>query len=267
MQPFDLQDRSWSRSTNTKRRHDGRAVDPAWLRPGSGVLVWVVIDNPTAEEARILSDVFHFHELAIEDALERDPPSEDRVLRRLPLPDPARHRLPGAGSTASRRRTSISSSRRSSWSPFITARRDRSRKVDADLRAQQPGARRRHRGAAAPHVDAMVDNYRPEVEKLAGAARQAGDRGVREAEPEAGAADPRLQARRRLAAAGRAAAARRGRPAGPARVPADLRAAGVPLPRRPRPPRAAVGRGDVLPGSDLGHPRRAPVGGLEPVER
>jgi len=45
------------------------AVDPAWLRPGSGIVVWVVMDNPTPEEAKILSDVFHIHELAIEDAL------------------------------------------------------------------------------------------------------------------------------------------------------------------------------------------------------
>jgi magnesium transporter len=45
------------------------AVDPAWLQPGSGVWVWVDLDRPTPEEARILSDVFHFHEVAIEDAL------------------------------------------------------------------------------------------------------------------------------------------------------------------------------------------------------
>jgi magnesium transporter len=44
-------------------------VDPGWLRGDSGVWVWVDLDKPTAEEARILSDVFHFHELAIEDAL------------------------------------------------------------------------------------------------------------------------------------------------------------------------------------------------------
>jgi magnesium transporter len=44
-------------------------VDPAWLQPGGGILVWVVMDNPTDDEARILSDVFHIHELAIEDAL------------------------------------------------------------------------------------------------------------------------------------------------------------------------------------------------------
>jgi magnesium transporter len=45
------------------------SLDPAWLRPDSDIRVWVDLDNPTPEEARILTDVFHFHELAVEDAL------------------------------------------------------------------------------------------------------------------------------------------------------------------------------------------------------
>ena len=44
-------------------------VDPGWLDPSSGVLLWVDLLNPTKEEARILTDVFRFHELSIEDAL------------------------------------------------------------------------------------------------------------------------------------------------------------------------------------------------------
>ena len=44
-------------------------LDPAWLRPDSGVSVWVDFDKPTPAEARMLSEVFHFHELSIEDAL------------------------------------------------------------------------------------------------------------------------------------------------------------------------------------------------------
>ncbi len=44
-------------------------VDPAWIAPGSDTLVWVDMDKPTLEEARILSDVFHFHDLAVEDAM------------------------------------------------------------------------------------------------------------------------------------------------------------------------------------------------------
>jgi magnesium transporter len=43
-------------------------VDPAWLDPASGAKVWVDLAAPTAEELSILSDVFHFHPLAIEDA-------------------------------------------------------------------------------------------------------------------------------------------------------------------------------------------------------
>jgi magnesium transporter len=45
------------------------AIDPAWLRPDSKVWVWADIDHPTPDEARVLTDVFHFHELAVEDAL------------------------------------------------------------------------------------------------------------------------------------------------------------------------------------------------------
>ena len=44
-------------------------VDPAWIKPASGVSVWVDLDQPTADEAKVLSSVFHFHQLAIEDAL------------------------------------------------------------------------------------------------------------------------------------------------------------------------------------------------------
>jgi magnesium transporter len=44
-------------------------VKAEWLTPESGVWVWVDLDQPTPDEARVLSDVFHFHELAVEDAL------------------------------------------------------------------------------------------------------------------------------------------------------------------------------------------------------
>jgi magnesium transporter len=45
------------------------SMDPAWLAPDSRVILWVNFQDPTPEEARLLSDVFHFHELSIEDAL------------------------------------------------------------------------------------------------------------------------------------------------------------------------------------------------------
>lgn len=44
-------------------------IEPAWLEPGSGVTLWVDLAAPTPEEGRLLSDVFAFHPLAVEDAL------------------------------------------------------------------------------------------------------------------------------------------------------------------------------------------------------
>jgi len=44
-------------------------VDPKWLEPASNVNLWVDLSKPTPDEARILTDVFHFHPLSVEDAL------------------------------------------------------------------------------------------------------------------------------------------------------------------------------------------------------
>jgi magnesium transporter len=45
------------------------ALEPQWLGPGSRVLLWVDLAAPTPDEFRILSDTFHFHPLAVEDAI------------------------------------------------------------------------------------------------------------------------------------------------------------------------------------------------------
>ena len=80
---------------------DGRVevAGSASIRRGStpdnaGVL-WVDLCDPTPDEARLLSETFKFHELAIEDALAQVASPQGRVVRQLPLPDPARHQLPG----------------------------------------------------------------------------------------------------------------------------------------------------------------------------
>jgi magnesium transporter len=44
-------------------------LDPAWLAPASKMMLWVDLEAPTPEEGRVLTDVFHFHPLAVEDAL------------------------------------------------------------------------------------------------------------------------------------------------------------------------------------------------------
>jgi magnesium transporter len=45
------------------------ALDPEWLKPERRVKLWVDLSNPSESEGRVLADYFHFHELSIEDAL------------------------------------------------------------------------------------------------------------------------------------------------------------------------------------------------------
>jgi magnesium transporter len=45
-------------------------VEPDWLRAESDAKLWVDLNDPTTEEAKILAEVFHFHELSIEDAMD-----------------------------------------------------------------------------------------------------------------------------------------------------------------------------------------------------
>jgi len=53
---------------------DGKAeqvpsIDRAWLDPGSGVITWVDLAAPSVPESLILSDTFKFHPLSVEDAM------------------------------------------------------------------------------------------------------------------------------------------------------------------------------------------------------
>jgi magnesium transporter len=45
------------------------AVDPAWLAPDAPEFVWLNIDQPAETDRAVLQNVFHLHELAVEDAL------------------------------------------------------------------------------------------------------------------------------------------------------------------------------------------------------
>jgi magnesium transporter len=53
---------------NGQTRHVD-AVDPAWLAPDATEEVWVNLDQPKEDDRVLLESVFHFHELAVEDAL------------------------------------------------------------------------------------------------------------------------------------------------------------------------------------------------------
>jgi magnesium transporter len=51
------------------RTRQAERLDPAWLAAGAGASVWIDLTDPTPDDARILSEVFHFHELAVEDVM------------------------------------------------------------------------------------------------------------------------------------------------------------------------------------------------------
>jgi magnesium transporter len=54
------------RAGDTKRVE---RVEPEWLDPASAVTLWVDLSAPALDEGRILSDMFYFHPIAVEDAL------------------------------------------------------------------------------------------------------------------------------------------------------------------------------------------------------
>jgi magnesium transporter len=45
------------------------SIEPQWLKPDSDMKLWVDLAGPTPEELTVLTDVFHFHPLAVEDAV------------------------------------------------------------------------------------------------------------------------------------------------------------------------------------------------------
>jgi magnesium transporter len=141
------------------------AVDPAWIAAGSGVLLWVSLEQPTAKEARILSDVFHFHELAIEDALnEIHHPKIESYGDYLYLI------LHGIDFHARQHIfTTVDVDFFLSQQYLVTVHHAASRSISkvADICARNNHVLAEGTAALMHRiVDAMVDNYRPEVEKL-----------------------------------------------------------------------------------------------------
>jgi magnesium transporter len=140
-------------------------VDPTWLKPGSEVWVWVDLSDPTPEEARVLSESFQFHELSIEDALsEIHHPKVESYGHYLYL---ILHGIDFEESEHCFRTRDVDFFLGSQF--LVTVHPGTSRSLD-DMRQL---CRRNDRALgegpdALLHriVDAMVDNYRPEIDKL-----------------------------------------------------------------------------------------------------
>lgn len=152
------------------KRKDGRiecghAVDPAWLDRDSGVSFWVDLSAPTEDELRILSDVFRFHELAIEDAKDaiHHPKVEmyDGYLYLI---------LHGIAFHGAKHRFATHDVDFFLGPNYLVTVQDGTSRSVAQMRDVCP--RNDQVLADGPAgllhriIDAMVDNYRPEVEKL-----------------------------------------------------------------------------------------------------
>jgi len=151
--------------SNGRETRRADAIEPEWLLPKSGYFVWVDLQCPTEEEARILHEPFGFHELAIEDALKeiQTPKIESYgaylylILHGIDF-EAAQH-------TFATHEVDIFVGDQY----LVTVHDDHSRSVEKmrevcprnDFVLAEGPAALLHR-----IVDSMVDNYRPEVEKL-----------------------------------------------------------------------------------------------------
>ncbi len=149
---------------------DGRTqkadkVDPRWLAPGSTTVCWVDLEAATDEEASILRDVFHFHNLAIEDALSglQFPKAEtyDGYLYLV---------LHGIDFKASQHKFATHDFDFFLGPNYLVSLHDaRTRTITMVRETCLRNDRVLAGGAAAllhRLVDSIVDNYQPEVEKL-----------------------------------------------------------------------------------------------------
>lgn len=152
------------------KRRDGRietgqAVDPAWLDRDSGVSFWVDVAAPSDTELRVLADVFHFHELAIEDAkAEIHHPKVETYDGYLYLI------LHGIAFQSAKHRFSTHDVDFFLGANYLVTVHDGTSRSVAQMRDVCP--RNDQVLAEGPAgllhriIDEMVDNYRPEVEKL-----------------------------------------------------------------------------------------------------
>jgi magnesium transporter len=140
-------------------------VDPAWLKPGSGVMVWVDLDRPTEADGRVLLDTFHFHELAVEDAL-----SQSHHPKIETYGDHLYLILHGIDFSAKEHCFKTKDVDFFLGQQFlVTVHPGVSRSIGkiAEICQRNPHLLGEGPGMLMYRiVDAMVDNYRPEVEKL-----------------------------------------------------------------------------------------------------
>ena len=155
------------RDGNTRREEK---VDPAWLAPDAPEAFWLNIDTPTAQDRELLLNVFHFHELAVEDAMaSRHHPKVEGYDGFLYL---ILHGVGGQKSDTPKEEEEFETRDIDFFlgrNYLVTVHDGHSRSV-AKMKAicQQHESVLAEGPVSLTHriVDSMVDNYRPEVDKL-----------------------------------------------------------------------------------------------------
>lgn len=141
-------------------------IDPAWLKPDSTASLWVDLAAPSIEEASILKTVFQFHDLSIEDALsESHHPKVETYGGYLYVI------LHGIDFEAAKHRFATHDTDFFLGANYLVTVHDGTSRSIAAL--HEICQRNEHVLAQGPvsllHriVDTMIDNYGPEIEKLA----------------------------------------------------------------------------------------------------
>jgi magnesium transporter len=140
-------------------------VDPAWIQPSSGVVLWVDLAAPDPHESAILAGVFGFHDLAIEDAL-----SESHHPKIEPYEGYLYLILHGIDFLAAEHQFATQDTDFFLGPNYlVTVRAQTARTIPAIRDVLGRNGRILAEGAPAlMHriVDAMLDHYHPEIEKL-----------------------------------------------------------------------------------------------------
>jgi len=140
-------------------------IDRAWLAPASDVVVWVDLAKPSIPESLMLSETFHFHPLSVEDAMSvlQFPKAEayDGYLYVI---------LHGIESEAAEHRFATHDIDFFVGPNYLVTVHDGDSRSIAELRnhATRNSKILAEGPVALLHriVDAMVDHYRPEMDKL-----------------------------------------------------------------------------------------------------
>jgi magnesium transporter len=141
------------------------SIDRAWLNPAAGVYLWVDLAAPSIPESLILSDTFGFHPLAVEDAMsERQYPKAEAYDGYLYVV------LHGISFQHSERCFATHDIDFLLGPNYLVTVHDGTSRSIAELREHVPrNPKLMSEGPVALFhraVDAMVDRYRPEIDKL-----------------------------------------------------------------------------------------------------